>query len=109
VATGEGPEGPVSIIISAADGAGYIYRNGVEIGRAPITGLKGISGVHAFSALATVNSRGQREWLSVASVGKRVPDRENLAKRTSVDATFLANARKLIVAGTSLIVTDAAS
>ena len=34
------PEGPVSIVISAADGAAYIYRNGVEIGRAPVGGLE---------------------------------------------------------------------
>jgi hypothetical protein len=101
------PKGPVSIIISAADGAGYIYRNGVEIGRAPIRGLKGISGSHAFSALATVDSSGRRDWLSIASVGKRAPNLKDLAKRVSIDPTFLANARKLITPGTSLIVTDA--
>ena len=101
------PKGPVSIIISAADGAGYIYRNGVEIGRAPIRGLRGISGSHAFSALATVDSSGRRDWLSIASVGRRRPNLKDLASRMSVDATFLANARKLITPGTSLIVTDA--
>jgi hypothetical protein len=101
------PKGPVSIIISAADGAGYIYRNGVEIGRVPIRGLRGISGSHAFSALATVDSSGRRDWLSVASVGRRRPDLKHLANRMSVDPTFLANARKLITPGTSLIVTDA--
>jgi hypothetical protein len=73
VATGESTERPVSIIISAADGAGYIDRNGVEIGRAPITGLRGIYGSHAFSALATVDLSGRRDWSSIANVGKRVP------------------------------------
>jgi len=101
------PQGPVSIIISAADGAGYVYRNGVEIGRAPITGLKGIRGSYAFSALATVDASGRRDWLSIASVGKRVPNLKELATRISIDPTFLANARKLITPGTSLIVTDA--
>jgi hypothetical protein len=67
------PKGPVSIIISAADGAGYIDRTGVEIGRAPITGLRGIYGSHAFSALATVDLSGRRDWSSIADVGKRVP------------------------------------
>src|SRR5258708_1381886 len=33
------PSGPVSIIISTADGRIYVYRNGVEIGRAPVGGL----------------------------------------------------------------------
>ena len=101
------PNGPVSIIVSAADGAGYIYRNGVEIGRAPIRGLRGISGSHAFSALATVDSSGRRDWLSIASVGRRRPNLKDLANRISVDPTFLANTRKLITPGTSLIVTDA--
>ena len=101
------PSGPVSIIISAADAAGYIYRNGVEIGRAPIGRLKGIRGSYAFSALATVDSNGRRDWLSIASVGKRVPNLKDLANRISIDPTFLANARKLITPGTSLIVTDA--
>jgi hypothetical protein len=101
------PKGPVSIIISAADGAGYTYRNGVEIGRAPIGGLRGISGSYASSALATVDSSGRRDWLSIASVGRRVPNLKVLANRISVDPTFLANARKLIPPGTSLIVTDA--
>ena len=101
------PKGPVSIIISAADGAGYIYRNGVEIGRAPIGGLKRISGSYAFSALATIDPSGRRDWLSIASVGKRVPKLKDLATRMSVDPTFLANARKLITPGTSMIVTNA--
>jgi hypothetical protein len=55
-------------------------------------GLKGISGVHAFLALAKVDSSGRREWLSIASVGKRAPNKD-LADRASVDPTFLANAR----------------
>ena len=101
------PKGPVSIIISAADGAGYIYRNGVEIGRAPIGGLRAIRGSYAFSALATVDSSGRRDWLSIASIGKRVPNLKDLANRISIDPTFLANARKLITPGTSMIVTDA--
>ena len=34
--------GPVSIIISSADGAAYVYRSGVEIGRAPVGGLQAL-------------------------------------------------------------------
>jgi len=36
-----------------------------------------------------------------------VPNLKDLANRISVDPTFLANARKLITPGTSMIVTDA--
>ncbi len=34
------PKGPISIIVSAPDGKVYVYRNGVEIGRAPVVGLE---------------------------------------------------------------------
>jgi L,D-transpeptidase-like protein len=101
------PEGPVSVILSAADGAAYIYRNGVEIGRAPAGGLGHISGTHAFSALSTVDSSGRRDWLSITSVGSGTPDLKELASRSAIDPEFLANARALITPGTSLIVTDA--
>jgi hypothetical protein len=100
-------KGPVSVIISAADGAAYVYRNGVEIGRAPVGGLRGISGTHAYSALATVDSSGRRDWMSVTSVGTRVPNLKDLATRAAIDPAFLTNARALITPGTSLIVTDA--
>ena len=101
------PEGPVSVILSAADGAAYVFRNGVEIGRAPVGGLERISGSYAFSALATEDSRGRRNWLSIVSVGGAAPNLEELASRIAVDPEFLANARALITPGTSLIVTDA--
>jgi hypothetical protein len=46
------PKGPVSIIISGADRAAYVYRNGVEIGRSPgttlvITNLPVNAGTHS--------------------------------------------------------------
>ena len=101
------PEGPVSIVLSAADGAAYIYRSGIEIGRAPVGGLAGVSGSHAFSALKKVDAKGRRDWLSVTSVGGATPDLKVLADRMTVDAGMLANVRALIVPGTSMILTDA--
>jgi len=101
------PEGPVSIVLSAADRAGYVYRNGVEIGRAPVGGLEGVAGSHAFSALTTVDASGRRDWLSVTSVGGAAPDLKALAGRLGLDPGFLASVRALITPGTSLIVTDA--
>jgi hypothetical protein len=101
------PEGPISIVLSTADGAAYIYRNGVEIGRAPVGGLTGVSGSHAFSALEKVDAQGRRDWLSMTSVGGATPDLKALASRMRVDAGILANTRALIVPGTSMILTDA--
>ena len=101
------PEGPVSIVLSTADGAAYIYRNGVEIGRAPVGGLESVTGSHAFSALEKVDASGRRDWLSVTSVGGTTPDLKALATRMTVDAGILASTRALILPGTSLIITDA--
>ena len=68
-------KGPVSIIVSASDGFVFVFRNGVEIGRASVAGLNKrlVSGTHVFSALATVDAEGRRDWLSSTSIGGRRP------------------------------------
>ena len=102
-------KGPVSIIVSASDGFVFVFRNGVEIGRASVGGLNRrlISGTHVFSALATVDAEGRRDWLSSTSIGGRRPDVKDLAQRVSVSSVFRENVRgPLITPGTTLIVSD---
>lgn len=101
------PTGPVSVIVSSADGAAYVFRNGVEIGRAPIAGLRGMKGSYVYSALVDVDAQGRRDWLSTVSVGGRPPNIKDLVKQARVDQQFLARARALITPGTTLILTDA--
>jgi hypothetical protein len=101
------PDGPVSIIVSTADRTGYVYRNGVEIGRAAIRGVERISGTHIYAALATVDANGKRDWISKASVGGRAPDLSDLANKVKIAPEFLSHARALITPGTTLILTDA--
>jgi hypothetical protein len=100
------PKGPVSIIVSGLDRAAYIYRNGVEIGRAPAGGLERLSGSYAYSALATVDAGGRRDWISIASSGGRGPNLKELAHRVTIAPDFLANVRALITPGTTLVLTD---
>jgi hypothetical protein len=100
------PKGPVSIIVSGLDRVVYIYRNGVEIGRAPVGGLERLSGSYAYSALATVDAGGRRDWISIASSGGRVPNLKELAHRVTIAPDFLANVRALITPGTTLVLTD---
>ena len=100
------PAGPVSVIVSSADGAAYVFRNGIEIGRAPVAGLRGITGSYVYSALTQVDAEGRRDWLSLASVGGRPPKIKDLVKQVGVDPQFLANGRALITPGTTLILTD---
>jgi L,D-transpeptidase catalytic domain len=99
--------GPVSIIVSTADRTGYVFRNGVEIGRAAIGGVERLSGTHIYGALATVDASGRRNWISTASVGGRAPNLPDLVSKVAIAPEFLSNARALITPGTTLILTDA--
>src|SRR5258707_7730420 len=101
--------GPVSIIVSAPDRRIYVYRNGVEIGRAPVTGLESarLSGTYVYSADSTIDSSGRRDWISTASVGRKAPNLKNLEDRISIDSSFLQDVRAIIIPGTTLVVTDA--
>jgi len=101
------PTGPVSIILSATNGAAFVYRDGVEIGRAPVAGLRGFTGSYVYSALNKVDADGRRNWLSMASVGGRPPDLKAVVKQAEVDPQFVAKVRALITPGTTLILTDA--
>jgi hypothetical protein len=101
------PNGPVSIIVSTKDRSGYVYRNGVEIGRAAIRGLEGISGTYIYAALEAVDANGKRNWISKASVGGRAPNLSELAAKVVIAPEFLSHARALITPGTTLILTDA--
>jgi hypothetical protein len=101
--------GPVSIILSAPDQQAYVYRNGIEIGRAAMstTGLVQGLGSHVYSALDKFDPNGRREWISIASFGPtRVPDIKELAKRVTIAPEFLEHARAIVSPGTTLIVTD---
>jgi L,D-transpeptidase-like protein len=101
------PKGPVSIIVSGKDRAAYVYRNGLEIGRAPVGGLERLSGSHVYSALRTVDGAGRRDWITTASTSGRAPNVRELAQRVAIAPTFLANVRTLITPGTTLVLTDA--
>jgi hypothetical protein len=101
------PDGPVSIIVSTADRTGYVYRNGVEIGRAAVRGLERVSGTHIYAALDTVDANGKRNWISKASVGGRAPNLSDLAGKVVIAPEFLSQARALIIPGTTLVLTDA--
>src|ERR1700736_6201540 len=85
------PKGPVSIIVSGADRAAYVYRNGVEIGRAPVSGIERLSGSYVYSALGSVDASGRRDWISTASIGGRAPNLKDLANRASISPDFLAD------------------
>jgi hypothetical protein len=100
------PKGPVSIIISGKDRAAYVYRNGVEIGRTPVSGAERLSGSYVFTALKSFDSSGRREWISTASSGRRVPNLKDLANRVRFPSEFDDDIRSLITPGTTLVITN---
>ena len=103
------PTGPVSIILSNPDQQAYVYRNGIEIGRAAISTTDLVQGLgsHVYSALDKFGSNGRREWLSTSSFGRAsAPDIEELAKHVTIPPGFLEQARAAVSPGTTLIVTD---
>ena len=104
------PTGPVSILLSSADKRIYVYRDGVEIGRAT-TGSgeeAGRSyGNHVYAALAQTTPDGFHEWNALGglddSTALNVPE---LRQRLAIAPDFLAHVREVVTPGTTLVITD---
>jgi hypothetical protein len=104
------PSGPVALIVSSADKTVYVYRNGVEIGRAGITNPQVVSPLNdrVFSALQGTDAEGHIRWVEVTAKGKEGAS-ESLflpAQKSGLPTEFLADARQVITPGTTIIFTD---
>ena len=104
------PSGPVSMIVSSADKTVYIYRNGVEIGRAGIPNPQVVSPLNdrVFSALQGIDANGHLRWVQVTAKGKDTSS-ESLfvaAQKSGLPAAFLTEARQVISPGATIIFTD---
>ncbi len=114
--------GPVTIVVSSADRALYVYRNGNPIGRAALTisssgGLFGGGttnlGDHIFTMLEGdarkpswwVPGRAARRWLRVTHDGRKV-DPDDIAKRLHFNQEFAAKLYDVAMPGTTVVVTD---
>lgn len=106
--------GPVTMVVSGADRAIYVYRNGNPIGRAALEiGGHGPLGNHVFSLLEGKTGRRSylapgreaRRWASVTSSGRRV-DADAIASRLRVNPDFAAKVYDTIAPGTTVIITD---
>jgi L,D-transpeptidase catalytic domain len=106
--------GPVTMVVSAADKAIYVYRNGNPIGRAPVeVGGVGSLGDHVFSLLEGTTGRQSflapgregRRWMSVTSSGRRA-NADDIASRLHVNAEFAGKVYDAIAPGTTVIITD---
>jgi hypothetical protein len=107
-------EGPITMLVSAADRAVYVYRNGEPIGRAALE-VNGPLGGHVFTLLEGVTSeasplapgRPARKWMSVQSdAASSGDDIATLAKRVRISPEFAEKVYDTLTPGATIIVTD---
>lgn len=105
--------GPVTMVVSGADKAVYVYRNGNPIGRASIEIGRGSLGNHVFSMLEGTTGRSSllapgrqgRRWMRVTSSG-RPAEAEDIASRLRMNPEFAAKVYDTFAPGTTVIITD---
>jgi hypothetical protein len=112
------PDGPVSLVVSRADERVVVLRGGVEIGRArvSIADPQTPFGTHAFVAHASPQATGAVVGNPLRWVGVPVPGHADDAAltltrdhtaRVRLPKGFLEALRPVLVAGSTLVVTDA--
>jgi hypothetical protein len=108
------PGGPITILVSGADRALYVYRNGQPIGRAAIE-VKGRLGGHVFSLLDGVTekpsllapNRAARRWMTVSTERSwRTVSFDDLGKRVRFNPEFAGKLYDVLTPGATVIVTD---
>jgi hypothetical protein len=102
--------GPVSLLVSSADKTLYVYRNGVEIGRAGVPNSQAVSPLNdrVFSALNGLDGQGHLRWVEVTAAGKDGSSQSlfEAAQKSRLPAEFLAKAKEVITPGTTIIFTE---
>jgi hypothetical protein len=101
------PQGPVSILVSAADRRAIVLRNGLVIGSAPVTVDGPVTGTWAY-ALRAVDAAGQH-WVRL-TLSAQPSEASEVAKgewsRFHADNGFRRAVASIIEPGTTIIVTS---
>jgi L,D-transpeptidase catalytic domain len=108
------PGGPITIVISSADKALYVYRNGNPIGRGALEVKGRRLGEHVFTLLEGTTGkpsqlapgRDASRWMRVDGEGSSATA-EKLAARLRFSPEFAHKVADAIAPGTTVIVTDA--
>ena len=106
--------GPITIVISSADKALYVYRNGNPIGRAALEVKSRRLGEHVFTLLEGTTGKPSQlapgrqvgRWMRVDGEGRDV-DPQTLASRLRFSPEFAQKVADEIAPGTTVVVTDA--
>jgi L,D-transpeptidase catalytic domain len=107
--------GPITIVVSSADRALYVYRNGNPIGRASveISGRGGL-GERIYSLLEgttdreslLVPGRAARRWMNVTTDSGREMDADKIAARLRFNPELATKLYDTITPGTTVVLTD---
>jgi hypothetical protein len=109
---GRSTSGPITMVLSGADRALYVYRNGNPIGRAALQ-VRGSLGNHVFTLLEGKTGKASRvapgreakRWTRVSSEGRGI-DSDELASRLIFNPEFAAKLYDTLSPGATVIVTD---
>ena len=113
------PQGPISILVSSADRRVLVFRNGIEIGRAPISidNPGDPLGTHVFVLMegdtqTAATDASSLRWIAVGVPGHAGEDKKpldpNQAARVHLPSPFRNSVHQTLHPGTSMMVTDAA-
>jgi len=107
-------EGPITMVLSSADRALYVYRNGNPIGRAAVQiNGRGPLGNNVFTLLEgstgkpsqLAPGREARKWMRATGEGRPV-EAEQIASRIRFNTEFAQKLADKLKPGTTVIVTD---
>ena len=102
--------GPVSLLVSSADKTLYVYRNGVQIGRAGMPNSEAVAPLNGrvFSALSGMDGEGNLRWTEVTPAGKDKSSQSlfETAQESRLPTQFLDKAKEVIAPGATIIFTD---
>ena len=96
--------GPVSIVISAADGRVVVLRNGIVIGRAPVTIDGPIARTSAYILRATPGT--ERSWMRIGLPGQDAEPRAELRGRVHVAEGFRRSVEAILQPGATVVITE---
>jgi L,D-transpeptidase catalytic domain len=109
--------GPITIVVSSADSALYVYRNGNPIGRGAleVSGRREL-GERVYSLLegttgkesSLAPGRAARRWMNVTTDSGRDVDADKIATRLRFSPDFATKLYDTITPGTTVILTDRA-
>jgi hypothetical protein len=105
-------KGPITMVMSSADHAIYVYRNGEIIGRAELE-VRGRLGTHVFTMLAggtgkesrVAPGREAKRWMHVSGQGRAV-DADKIASQLQFSPEFGQKVADELQPGATVVVTD---